>query len=98
MDQLQNEKVIFSCVVNKKNKYKINQERIFLITEMNFYNIEKTKIQRNVSIHNIQAFTKSIDTKNSTFVLHVDNEYDYEFSCIEKKYGVGFVTKIMNAL
>ena len=46
----------------------------------------------------IQAFTKSIDPKNASFILHFDKEYDYEFSIIEKKYGLGFVSKIMSAV
>ena len=44
------------------------------------------------------AFTKSEDPKNLTFVIHFENMYDYEFSVIEKKYGVGFVTTVRNAV
>jgi len=49
-------------------------------------------------MYDICAFSKNIDTKNNTFIVHFENMYDYEFSTIEKKYGVGFVTKIMNAV
>jgi hypothetical protein len=65
---------------------------------LSFYNIEKTKVARSEPIYDISAFSKSIDTKNNTFILHFENMYDYEFSSIEKKYGVGFVTKIMSAV
>lgn len=97
LDAKNEEKVIFSCICNKKNKFMFNQERIFLITNFNFYNIDKTKIQRTVPITSIQAFTKSIDPKNLSFIIHFENEYDYEFTSIAK-YGVGFVAKIMNAV
>jgi len=38
------EKVLFSCAINKKNKYMFNQERTLLITNKNVYNIDKKKI------------------------------------------------------
>lgn len=44
LDAKNEEKVIFSCICNKKNKYLFNQERIFLVTNLNFYNIDKTKV------------------------------------------------------
>ena len=69
-----------------------------MITNLNFYNIEKSKIARVEPINEISAFSKSIDIKNNTFLLHFENMYDYEFSSIEKKNGVGFVAKIMKAL
>lgn len=97
LDAKNEETVIFSCICNKKNKYMFNQERIFLVTNLNFYNIDKAKIQRTVPIANIQAFTKSIDPKNYSFIIHFENEYDYEFTSRDK-YGVGFVGKIMNAV
>ena len=90
LDAKNDEKVIFSCICYKKNKFSFNQERIILFTNTSFYNIDKAKIQRKVPIENIQALTKSIDPKSLSFILHFENEYDYEFTSLPK-YGVGFV-------
>jgi hypothetical protein len=70
---------------------------------LNFYNIEKTKIARIVPIQNICAFTKSIDPKNLSFVVHFEQDYDYVLSAIPKDGKKelekrGLVTKIMNVV
>lgn len=61
LDAKNSEKVIFSCICNKKNKFSFNQERIILFTDTKFYNIAKAKIQREVPLEDVQALTKSID-------------------------------------
>jgi hypothetical protein len=36
------EKIIFSCLVNKFNRFFFRQERIFLLTNLNIYNIKES--------------------------------------------------------
>jgi len=69
-----------------------------MLTNLNIYNMENKRIGRKVPISRIQAFTKSEDPKNFNFVIHFENEYDYYYSIIDKKYGIGFVTEIMKAI
>ena len=98
LDGAHNEKVMFSCFIHKQNKYGFNQERTLLITNSFIYNIDGKKIQRMVPITSIAGFTRSDDPKNYTFIVHFENLYDYEFSVIEKKYGMNFVNKIRDVV
>ena len=44
IDTKNGEKIIFSCLLNKKNKFMFNQDRTLLITNWNLYNVDKSKI------------------------------------------------------
>ena len=75
-DELEtDEKIIFSILLGKKSKWGFNQERIMLVTDKHYYNIDDNKIKRKVEIKNVYAFTKSLSCND--FILHVYNEYDY---------------------
>ena len=52
-----------------------------LLTTEKIYNIKKKEIQRSINIKAVQAFTKNKDSKDLEFVVHVKNEYDYQFIC-----------------
>jgi hypothetical protein len=59
----------------------MKQERDLLLTTEKIYNIKKKYIQRSINIKYVQAFTKNKDQKDLEFVVHVKNEYDYQFIC-----------------
>ena len=44
LDSAKGEKVVFSCVVIKFNRFFVKQERTLLITNQNAYNIKKNTI------------------------------------------------------
>ena len=44
------EKVIFSCIVIKINKWGLNQDRVLLLTDQNLYNVKKDTIKRKIKI------------------------------------------------
>ena len=51
-----------------------------MLTNMKLYNVKKTELQRTISIESIKALTKSLEEKrNTSFIVHVSNEYDYQF-------------------
>ena len=41
LEYVKGEKVIFSCIVVKYNRFAMKQERSLLLTNMNLYNIKK---------------------------------------------------------
>jgi len=59
----------------------IKQERYLLLTTSKLCNVKKDEFQRSIKISNILAVTKSITEKNKSFVVHVQDEYDYRFEC-----------------
>ena len=60
LDQLDpGEKVIFSCIVIKINKWNLNQDRTLLLTDQNLYNVKKDTIKRKIKISSIKALTMS---------------------------------------
>ena len=62
---------------------------MILLTNFRFYSFKKDKIARVVPIEKIEAFTKSNVKESFTFILHFENEYDYELSTFAKN-GQGF--------
>ena len=73
---------MFSTKVLKYNRFGMKQERDLLLTTERIYNIKKKDVQRQIEISSIQACTKSKEGgKDPEFVIHVHNEYDYQFIC-----------------
>lgn len=103
LDAKNQEKVVFSCVAKKKNRYGIDVDRTLMITDINVYNLEKNaigdkhKINRCINLRNIEGFTKTEDHKCLSFVIHITNEYDISFTSLPK-YGFGFINNIIEAL
>ena len=103
LDAKKQEKVVFSCVAKKKNRYGIDVDRTLMITDICVYNLEKQslsdkhKINRCIQLSNIEAFTKTDDHKCLSFVIHIATEYDISFASLPK-YGAGFLDNIRNAL
>ena len=51
-----------------------------MLTNLKLYNVKKTELQRTIAIESIKALTKSLeDKRSSSFIVHVQNEYDYQF-------------------
>lgn len=59
MDTNEGEKVIFSCIVKKFNRFNMKQERTMLLTNTNLYNLKASQVQRRINISSIKAATKS---------------------------------------
>ena len=103
LDAKKQEKVVFSCVAKKKNRYGIDVDRTLMITDLCVYNLEKKaigdkhKINRCINLRNIEAFTKTEDRQCLSFVIHISTEYDISFTSLPK-YGAGFLDNIRNAL
>jgi hypothetical protein len=73
LDAINQEIVIFSCICEKKNKFKFgSSERTFLITNLKVYNIEKSEIKRAERLEYVSALTKNIDPDNYNFIIHFD--------------------------
>ena len=76
----QGESVVFSCILFKKNRFGMKQERTLMLTNLKLYNVKKAEFQRTINLESIKALTKSLDPKrNTSFIVHVSNEYDYQF-------------------
>ena len=73
------EKVIFSCIVIKVNKWGLNQDRTLLLTNRNLYNVKKETVKRKIQINNIKALTLSSVQGHNEFVVHIKSEYDYRY-------------------
>jgi len=63
----------------KLNRFGMKQHRNFLVTSNALYNIHKNTINRKIRIRDIAGLTKSADTKNHEFIVHVEDDYDYTF-------------------
>ena len=72
------EKVIFSCVVVKFNRWGMKQDRTLLLTNHCLYNIKKDQVQRRISVGAVKAVSKSTKEQKE-FIVHVKSEYDYRF-------------------
>ena len=79
LDTAKGERVVFSCIVTKYNRWNMKQERILLLTNQTLYNIKKDQVQRRIAVSSIKAVTKSLNKDNKEFVIHVKAEYDYRF-------------------
>jgi hypothetical protein len=75
----QGERIVYSCLVIKFNKWGMRQERTLLLTNQCLYNIKKTHVQRKINVSNIKAVTKSTNPGNQQFIVHIKSEYDYMF-------------------
>ena len=79
LDTQKGEKVVFSCIVIKLNRWGMKQERTLLLTNQNLYNIKKDQVQRRINIQSVKAVTKSTNSNNTQFIVHVKSEYDYMY-------------------
>lgn len=52
-----------------------------LLTTENLCNVKDGTFKRNIRIPSLKGLTKSTDPDIQNFLIHVENEYDYEFVC-----------------
>lgn len=71
--------MMFAGKVTKFNSIGWKQERTFVITTENIYNIKKDKIKRRIRIVNLSGLSKSNLGAKNEFTLHVKQDYDYRF-------------------
>ena len=72
------EKIIFSCMVNKKNSWGWKQSRNLMLTNCRLHNLEKSEIKRSIELEKIKGITKnSKKGETDEFLVHVEMEYDY---------------------
>ena len=80
-DQLDDkERIIFSILTKKKNKWGRNQGRTICITDKHVYVFggKNPTMHRKIDISSICGFTKG--TECDDFIIHVKNEYDTQFT------------------
>jgi hypothetical protein len=65
LDTAKGEKVIFSCIVTKYNRWGMKQDRTFLLTNQNLFNIKRSEVQRRIALSSVKAVTKSMNTGNN---------------------------------
>ena len=56
-----------------------------LLTTNLLCNVKGDQFKRNIKISNLKALTRSTDPSIDNFIIHVDDEYDYEFVCKKQK-------------
>jgi hypothetical protein len=75
------EVLLMSARVKKWNNFYYSQERNFVITNVNIYNLRKKKVRRVVEIKNLAGVTKNLTAYSKEFVVHVFNEPDFRLVC-----------------
>lgn len=80
-----NEDIVFSCKLQKRNKWGFNQERQMMLTTKRLYNIaDCSKMQRKILVSSVSAISRSTVDGNLEFVVHVKDEYDYQFESADR--------------
>ncbi|KRX10725.1 Protein kinase-like domain [Pseudocohnilembus persalinus] len=77
------EQILLTCMIAKFNRKNKKQDRNFMITNQNIFNLSKTSVKRRISVSKIAAISVSVTT--SEFVLHVPEEYDYRYNSNDKR-------------
>ena len=83
------EQINFSFRVQKYSRGSIglfsrNQDRVIMITNIAFYNIDGTEIKRRIKLEDLYGIT--VSTTSNQFIVHgKSNEYDYLYISQDKK-------------
>lgn len=86
------EKIFLIDKIDKRNDFKIKQERIIILTNKALYNIKSNlfdlilSLQRRFAYKDMKGITYSNTfNANNEFIIHGnDNEYDYNYICKQK--------------
>jgi len=84
-----NEQINFSFRVQKYSRGSIglfsrNQDRIIMITDLAFYNLDGSEIKRRIKLEDLYGIT--VSTLSNQFIVHgKSNEYDYLYISTDKK-------------
>ena len=80
---LKNEKVYYSDVITKINKYSLSQERSIILTNVALYNMKKKELKRRIPYKEILGISYS--NISNEFVIHENREkYDYHYNSKDK--------------
>ena len=91
------ETLYYSGKVTKKNKWGMNQERNFIITDQAIYNLEKKEVKRKFEIKKIGGITLS--KKTDSFIIHgIAPEYDYLVTSVNKFQIIEMIEIIYEAM
>ena len=88
VNDVEPENVLFSCVVQKINKYGHKLSRYMMVTEKRIYNMDKNvqkngwKIKRCIDVQRVQAITVSKPSvaESNELIVHIEGDYDYRYA------------------
>ena len=72
------EKIIYSCIMKKKNKYGMWQIRNLVLTNMRICNFAELSLKRSIELRTLRALTKTTKINTWKLLLHVHDDYDYK--------------------
>mmetsp|Transcript_8359 Transcript_8359/g.8663 ORF Transcript_8359/g.8663 Transcript_8359/m.8663 type:complete len:485 (+) Transcript_8359:33-1487(+) len=94
---IRDEKLFYSDIITKINRYGMSQERNIVITSKAIYNLKKKELKRRIDLLTLKGISSSKLTEE--FVLHgMDLEYDYNYISAKRKIIVKFVAEAYLAL
>lgn len=80
------ERVFYSCNIEKFNRYGFCQDRILMITNKNIYTMSKGQfnytINRKAPVLKVDGVTLSKDPKVQELVIHSQDDFDNRYRCI----------------
>ena len=87
---LKNEKVYYSDVITKINKYALSQERSIILTNVALYNMKKKELKRRIPYKEILGISYS--NISNEFVIHGNREqYDYHYNSKDKNLIISLI-------
>jgi len=94
---INNEKLLFSSDIKKKNKYNSNQTRTLILTNKALYNLNNFSLKRRIDLSNIKGITTAKNLND--FVIHgIANEHDYYYITKYKNTIIYLLEKIYEKL
>ena len=87
------EKIYYSDFVSKTSKFGLNQERIILLTDKNFYYLKNKTLNQKISFSGILGITFSKTTNELIIHLNLE-EQDYYFTCKNKNLAISQFSKL----
>ena len=87
---LKNEKVYYSDVITKINKYALSQERSIILTNVALYNMKKKELKRRIPYKEILGISYS--SVSNEFVIHGNkSQYDYHYNSKDKNLIISLI-------
>ncbi len=87
---LKNEKVYYSDVITKINKYALSQERSIILTNVALYNMKKKELKRRIPYKEILGISYS--SSSNEFVIHGNKfQYDYHYNSKDKNLIISLI-------
>ena len=90
---INNEKIYYSDFISKISRFGLNQERIILITDKNFYYMKSKSINRKIPYEDIVGI--SFSKSSNEFILHYKNEeQDFYFTSKNRNLAISQIAKL----